>query len=242
MQIYKNLFNYYFTPFKEVYRTQSITASLRATFFLIILHWAFFILIEFVAIPLLQSINLLDEPTFKLTFAPTLIGNLLISGLIIPVIEEVINRQWIVYTRHNIALSMSLFFSALIHKVATHHYQVPFNENLYIGIKAIKIGAMIYLTIYNLLKPVDLVVKNFWRNNQKTIVIVSAVIFGYLHIGNYKITANLLIFSPIVLGTYLMAGFLMGYLRVKFGFLYNTLFHITTNSALLILKFMAFHR
>ena len=234
----KNAIYFYFSPSKEVRKSQSISSRFFGTWSLVLLHWCTFFVIEFVIVTLLKGFNLLAEPGFKLIFNSDLSHNLVMFGLIGPILEEIINRQWLVYSRHNIGFPIIVLVSSMLHKTATHHYNVQFKENLVALCLSAAVGGVVYFTVYHFLKPFNIQLQQFWNKNQKTIVITSAIIFGYLHIGNYVITQNLILFSPIILGTYLIAGFLMGYLRVRYGFLYNCLFHITTNSAMLIVKFI----
>lgn len=236
----KNAILYYTSTSKYPANHQSITANIMGTWSLVLIHWTLYFVIEFVIIALLHNIGLLHEPDFKLKLNSNLTTNLLETGLIIPIIEEIVFRQWLIYSRFNVALPVSVLSCTLIHK-ALHYRHISLTDNIIIWCVAILTATAIYYLINNCLKKITYHIEGFWKRNQRAIVIFSALLFGYLHIGNYMITANLILFSPIVLGTYLIAGFLTGYLRVQYGFVYNCLFHITTNSSVLLLKYVLKH-
>lgn len=60
----------------------------------------------------------------------------------------------------------------------------------------------------------------------------SALLFGFIHITNYEINTNILLFSPILVAPQIALGFYLGYIRVKFGFIYSVLLHATYNGIL----------
>lgn len=62
-----------------------------------------------------------------------------------------------------------------------------------------------------------------------------AIAFGFLHITNYEITKNILLFSPLLLAPQIFAGFYFSFIRVKFGLLWSIALHSTYNAFLLSL-------
>jgi len=58
--------------------------------------------------------------------------------------------------------------------------------------------------------------------------------FGFIHINNYDITLNVLLFSPILVLPQILLGGYLGYVRVKFGLVYSILLHATYNGILSI--------
>ena len=56
-----------------------------------------------------------------------------------------------------------------------------------------------------------------------------AFIFGYIHIFNYELITNVLLFSPILIGPQIFMGFYLGYIRIKFGLVYSICLHAMYN-------------
>jgi membrane protease YdiL (CAAX protease family) len=61
-----------------------------------------------------------------------------------------------------------------------------------------------------------------------------ALIFGYVHITNYELTTNVLLFSPILVGPQIILGLFLGVIRVKLGLIYAMFFHAFYNGILVI--------
>ncbi len=59
-----------------------------------------------------------------------------------------------------------------------------------------------------------------------------ALLFGFIHITNYEITTNILLFSPILIAPQVFAGFYFGFIRVRFGLLWSIALHATYNGLL----------
>ncbi len=59
-----------------------------------------------------------------------------------------------------------------------------------------------------------------------------AIAFGFIHITNYEITKNILLFSPLLIAPQIFAGFYFGFIRVKFGLVWSIALHATYNGFL----------
>ena len=63
---------------------------------------------------------------------------------------------------------------------------------------------------------------------------IIAVLFGYMHIYNFPITPQVLLFSPILVLPQIVLGLVFGYIRVRFGLIYSMLLHASYNGVLII--------
>ncbi|MBT8310380.1 MAG: CPBP family intramembrane metalloprotease [Flavobacteriaceae bacterium] len=61
-----------------------------------------------------------------------------------------------------------------------------------------------------------------------------ALAFGYVHITNYDMTTNVLLFSPILVAPQIILGLFLGLIRVQLGLLYAMIFHAVYNAILVI--------
>lgn len=64
---------------------------------------------------------------------------------------------------------------------------------------------------------------------------VLAVLFGYVHISNYQIDTQILLFSPILVAPQMILGLIFGYIRVRFGLLWAIAMHALYNGFLVSL-------
>ncbi|MFX0557108.1 CPBP family intramembrane glutamic endopeptidase [Maribacter sp. CXY002] len=55
------------------------------------------------------------------------------------------------------------------------------------------------------------------------------LVFGFYHITNFEITTLVLMFSPLLVAPKIFVGFLLGYVRVKFGLIWAILMHALYN-------------
>jgi len=65
------------------------------------------------------------------------------------------------------------------------------------------------------------------------------ILFALFHLSNYNYTPNLLIFAPIVVLPQFVTGFLIGFIRIKQGFIWGFFLHGLHN-AIFILPFLLF--
>ncbi|WP_333851833.1 CPBP family intramembrane glutamic endopeptidase [Epilithonimonas sp.] len=99
-----------------------------------------------------------------------------------------------------------------------------------------------------LFKFFDLFTKNkffehFWNSNYRFFFYFFVITFGLLHASNYenKITATFLIVSFFITLSQLSGGLVMGYLRLKFGFIWGYIYHIIWNFVFLVGSYLLYH-
>ena len=66
-----------------------------------------------------------------------------------------------------------------------------------------------------------------------------AVVFGFLHIINYEITLDIILFSPILIAPQLCIGLYLGFIRIRFGLLWSIALHAAYNGFLAMLFLLA---
>lgn len=64
---------------------------------------------------------------------------------------------------------------------------------------------------------------------------VFALAFGYIHLFNYQIDAQILIFSPLLVAPQIILGLIFGYIRIRLGFLWAVAIHAFYNGILVSL-------
>ncbi|WP_299439418.1 hypothetical protein [uncultured Aquimarina sp.] len=153
---------------------------------------------------------------------------LLVGGFLLPLIEEVAFRLSLKFKPIYLALSISVFLYYFLTKVIFQTKNTAVDESFVIRIvSAIAIG-VILLPILNS-KLVKRKLTKFWSSNFRIIYYVSCIVFAWMHISKYELVWINIVLLPILTLPQLMSAIANGYIRVKFGFQYPLLFHMSNN-------------
>jgi hypothetical protein len=76
----------------------------------------------------------------------------------------------------------------------------------------------------------------FFKNSNyfPTVLYISTIAFGLVHISNFELTTQVLLLSPLLVAPQISIGFLLGYIRVKFGLFWSIALHASYNMVLTI--------
>lgn len=134
-----------------------------------------------------------------------------------------------------ISLLTSFFFTILISILEengfinseNHSVTDVFNEYgpVFFFIFAVIVAPLIEESIFR--APLTLFKK---KKTFKIAFYVFALAFGFLHITNYEISTNVLIFSPILIAPQIFAGLYFGFVRIRFGLIWSIALHATYNA------------
>ena len=157
-----------------------------------------------------------------------LFKKILMGALIAPIIEEIAFRLHLSANKRDILLSV-LFGSAIsISQVSSFPILSPY---------PIIIGVALTAVLYALAFSNLSIFKNFsrfYKKNLLTFILISTLIFSFLHIADYNNFQK----YGITYTVYMLPSFTMGVLlcitRIKCGISYSILFHCTHNSLLLV--------
>ena len=151
---------------------------------------------------------------------------ILMAVIIAPLAEEITFRSWLTYNRYLV----SLFLSVLcIYWVLPLVLNFKIFQNVTNIAITISIGLSVYIVSCFLLKNTS---RNFikkWNKNTRFLFLLSSFIFGYIHIFNYNITTNLLLFSPLIVLPHIIGGLIIGYIRLNMGFIWGVFYHVLSN-------------
>ena len=70
---------------------------------------------------------------------------------------------------------------------------------------------------------------------------VIGIIFAYVHIFNFEITTNVILFSPLLVAPQFFIGLIFGFIRIRFGLIWSILLHSIYNGILVSLFLLASH-
>jgi membrane protease YdiL (CAAX protease family) len=79
-------------------------------------------------------------------------------------------------------------------------------------------------------KKAETVLTSLWKKKYTYIFYFSAILFGIVHITNYKLSYTILLLSPILIAPQILVGLFIGFLRVRYGFVWGFLLHALHNA------------
>lgn len=162
-----------------------------------------------------------DDETFStlLNFKNNPLTLLIVISLVSPLFEEIIFRLPLIFSFSNLALAVSLLISLIIRKLTGNW-----------------IFILVFLTFYFFLIWINLTYESrlavIWGKYFNIIVYFSSVLFGIIHIGNYRfININQIIPGIILVVPNILTGFIFSFVRIyyKKGFLLCLVTHSIMN-------------
>lgn len=142
--------------------------------------------------------------------------------MIVPLIEELIFRGILHYSRWIIAFAFSFVLMTLAKYTGTFD-----RIGWHIGFTYLACFLSIPIT-YLITKPFDAIFEAFWAKNFKYIFHFIAISFGLVHLSNYSGISNYLLAVPLVT-IQLILGYVLGFVRMKLGFGYSVALHSAWN-------------
>jgi len=150
-------------------------------------------------------------------YSLTLISFLII--IIVPLIEELIFRFYLKYR----AWVINLIFPLIIMGLSFYLLSTI------IAIITIVIF-FVLLVVFN--QKITFYLKQFWDRKFNIIFYISVVLFAIMHVFNYNISVSVILLAPLLVLPQFIGGILIGYLRVKAGFIWGVALHMASNAVL----------
>jgi len=135
--------------------------------------------------------------------------NILKISLLYPIVEELIFRLPLRYSKFNLVLSFSILISLLVFKLLI--------SNVYL---AITLSLILYFSLSLLFRKDSLFlikIINFFILKFRVVFYFQALLFGFLHLANYNITFKYFYLFPLFIMNYIFTGCFWGYLRVRYS-------------------------
>ncbi|QQR93757.1 CPBP family intramembrane metalloprotease [bacterium] len=188
--------------------------------------------------------DIFGDPSRLLNDIIILLLGLLFIVIIAPIFEELIFRLHLKNDKTQQAISFALFVSYFLIPITGgflfKRYTSLSQTN--ISIIILLVGILTFLFLFVFLKYIffDLKFVNSFITNLYTKYFfvpfyLSVIIFGLIHILNYKpMPWYLYLFIPIITLTQLWLGYLFGYIRMRYGMIYSIVAHVLHNFAIVI--------
>ncbi|MCF0059707.1 type II CAAX prenyl endopeptidase Rce1 family protein [Dyadobacter sp. CY356] len=156
-----------------------------------------------------------------------------LACLYAPIVEELQFRLCLKYSKINFAAFSGIWLFYFLKKFMTGYglFGELNHTSLAVGLSLIFM-AMIYSFLHEN-GDINNRLEKFWRKRYKVIFYLSVIGFGFLHITNFDWRLSTLLLIPVLTLPQTSLGFMLGYVRLKYGFLYAILLHAGFNLSLL---------
>jgi hypothetical protein len=200
----KNLIHFFKRP---NYETQIEIKSFPLFIKLILKSYLILVLIDIVVglavILPLKHYNLFPSQTDMKFDSITILKGI----LILPVIEELIFRLPLRFSRLNVALAFSMIIFLIFNKLFFY--------------VALSVSAALFIINYLFLKKDSLVfrfVEDQIKRHFIFLFYLQGLIFGFLHLSNYNLDSSRFYLFPLFIMSFILSGFYFGYLRVRYNY------------------------
>ncbi len=151
---------------------------------------------------------------------------LILLSFLAPFYEEIIFRSLLRFNKKNLYLFIPTI-SALI------AYSLYRSNIIFVIIFSILLSLVLFALIFSGI----LSIQKYISKKYKYFFYLSAILFGLMHLTNFKGQISvLIIFSPFLVSPQLFMGAILAYIRTKNGLIYSMLFHLAINITPLILS------
>lgn len=186
----------------------------------ILLIFLYFLVVTIISIPMSGIAHLLDAKHFTSGLS---VNEMLIRAVIFaPIIEECLFRLLLRPKLNNLILFSLLMLPSTLYLLFKGNY-ITFTI-----ISSIELAILItILRNTYLLKLQKCIIKYF-----RFFFYFSILSFGFVHITNFtfpEISFWVIICTPLLVSPQIFMGSILGFIRMKYGFLYSVLLHTTIN-------------
>jgi len=147
---------------------------------------------------------------------------ILMGVFLAPIYEEICCRLWLVASKRNYLIVIACLSSISFVELFRGKYLI----------------SIIFITISILLVSINFIdkqkIKTLYLRYFRFLFWFSALLFGLLHATNFRgCTFTIIALSPLLCLPQIIMGFILGYIRMSYGFWYGVLLHFLINSTLL---------
>ncbi len=185
------------------------------------------LLLDFIFIFVTRPFLFIWENIFHLTNPEHNIINkkLILIFLMSPIIEEFVFRFYLRPTKRNINIYVLGLVFLTVFTFVVQNFQF-FYTSLFL--------LCICFIIYFVYRNNRVGFYRWYIKHFKVIFYLSAIFFGIGHITNYNLTEYTFIILAPMVTPQIFGGILLGFIRMKYGFLYSLLVHLVFNTIVII--------
>ncbi|MCK0190638.1 hypothetical protein [Arenibacter sp. F20364] len=236
MRLIKDLARFIAQPQYATLQHLTVRNKTYDTLGLFLIKLAFSLLVANVLAIFYEPKNITDANMAE-RFTP--LAYLLVGGVILPFYEEVCFRLSLKFKPLYFALTFATLSYYILTKAIYKTNLSLVDETFYKRfLLSLFLGLIVYAVMYN--KKITECLSVFWKNNIRWIYYVSCVLFAWLHIFNFELTATNVLLLPVLTLPQLFSATIAGYTRLSFGFRYPLIVHMGTNLLFISLTFLPF--
>jgi Type II CAAX prenyl endopeptidase Rce1-like len=207
-------------------KTESVFQGLFLVFKSIVLVIFLYFLSLFIII-FVQKIIPFENASSKSLSERSVLLMFLMPVIIGPILEELVYRLPLLFSRRNISISLTVFSYFMISD-GLHNSRYFTTENLIIRIAiAILVGFLTYLLLGK--NKVYKLFYDFWIKNPLFIFYFLSFSFAFSHLSNYTGDWRIYLIAPIITLPQLIYGLTYSFIRLKSGIQYSILIHMFIN-------------
>lgn len=209
-----------------IFNPDSLSFQLKwkRTFYLFFINLLFGITISFLANLLISNMPFQSDLEVDLSqFSPLKL--ILFAGLLIPLLEEIIFRLPLIWSKINIRIS--LITALCIFGIGLISYHNSVLSTLYIVLFVSVVFSMWIPGVMSWLEQI-------WKQHFVWLFYSLTLLFALYHLSNYSpFSIKLLLVAPILISSQVISSLFLGYIRINFGFVWAIGYHIVWNSMLI---------
>ncbi len=143
--------------------------------------------------------------------------------ILAPVIEEILFRLLLRFNHNTVRIFFAVTISYCIYLIFHGKYTILM----------VLSGFQILLLASIWLRSIDQI-KSFVENYFTTIFYISVLLFGLIHISNFEFSSASWFYLPLLVIPQLIAGTMLGHIRISYSFMHGIAFHMLINLTVLL--------
>lgn len=159
---------------------------------------------------------------------------IIIYVLLVPLIEEAIFRLHLLpgkpVLRIYFVTVVFVGVSFLLWKTRSTFYDL-----------LVAVGGILLITGYFMKQvKINRTISRLWIRRFPVVFYLTAILFGFYHLQNYRLSPSILLFSPLIVAPQLLLGLIAGFMRIRLGFWWGYLSHVIHNTFFFMIPFLLF--
>jgi hypothetical protein len=153
----------------------------------------------------------------------TLTEKILKVIILAPVIEETLFRLLLRFNRYTVKIFFAITLAYCVYLIFREKYM------MLMAVLSFQFLLLIFMGVFSINK-----ISVFVKNHFTVIFYISVLAFGTIHLLNFKLTTDSLYFLPFIVLPQLIAGTMLGYIKISYSFMHGIAFHMLINLMILL--------
>ena len=226
---YKNSFNELvrFIKFPDLRAEDQLgkSAKISGTWRIFVIKMALTIVISLIVGAMYDPVNKTSSRMSE-EFSPLML--IMIGVLILPTLEEIAFRLSLRFKPIFLSLTLAVFAYYIatkgIFQTNLSNSHESFETRVLIALASLLISYPVFR-----ITSISALLERFWNINFKWVLYLTCLSFALVHSFNYDLTSTVMLLLPFILLPKLIAAFCYSLIRVRYGFIYSLILHMSWN-------------